>query len=168
MATVAVTASFSSRLSTPDGDTCEITDKELVLDSVMQSIKHDGAGALVLFVGTTRDTFDGKDVVRLEYEAHTNLALRTICKIMQNIRKGHGSLIRLTCYHRIGNVPVGQPSIIVAASAPHRRASFNACEDLLEQVKEKAQIWKREWYVGEHEDEAQWKENANVSGEWGA
>ncbi|KZO98389.1 molybdenum cofactor synthesis 2 [Calocera viscosa TUFC12733] len=146
-------------MTTHDGDICEITEKDLVLDVVMKSIQHDGAGALAIFVGTTRNTFEGKQVIRLEYEAHTTLALRTMSKIMQNLRAAQSDLIRLACYHRIGNVPVGQPSIIVAVSAPHRKASFIACEELLEKVKEKVQIWKREWYAGEHEDEAQWKEN---------
>jgi len=156
---ISLSASFPGLLTTPDGDTCEITDKDLDISTVQQLVKDDGAGALAFFVGTTRNNFAGKAVIRLEYEAHTALALRTMSRIMQELRVQHQDLIRMSCHHRIGYVPVGQPSIIIAVSTPHRRLSFIACETILEQVKERAQIWKREWYAGEGECDAQWKQN---------
>ncbi len=70
------------------------------------------------------------------------------------------ALIRCRLHHRLGVVPVGEPSIVIAVSSPHRRESFQACEFILEEVKAKAQIWKREFYEGCDED-SQWK--ANVS-----
>lgn len=70
------------------------------------------------------------------------------------------SLIRSAVHHRLGTVPVGEPSIIIAVSSPHRKEAFMACELILEEVKLKAQIWKREFYEGEREDEAEWKANA--------
>jgi molybdopterin synthase catalytic subunit len=62
--------------------------------------------------------------------------------------------------HRLGVVPVGEPSIVIAVSSPHRREAFEACEEILEEVKAKAQIWKREYYRGEPDEAAQWKANA--------
>ena len=69
------------------------------------------------------------------------------------------SLIKSAVHHRLGTVPVGEPSIVIAVSSPHRREAFVACELILEEVKMKAQIWKREFYEGEREDEAEWKAN---------
>ena len=73
--------------------------------------------------------------------------------------KAH-SLIRSAVHHRLGTVPVGEPSIVIAVSSPHRKEAFMACELILEEVKLKAQIWKREFYEGEREEEAEWKANA--------
>lgn len=71
-------------------------------------------------------------------------------------------LIRCAVYHRLGTVPVGEPSIVIAVSSPHRKEAFMACEFILEQVKLKVQIWKREFYEGEREDEAEWKANTSA------
>jgi len=69
------------------------------------------------------------------------------------------SLIRCTVHHRLGTVPVGEPSIVIAVSSPHRKEAFAACELILEEVKLKVQIWKREYYEGENEEEAEWNAN---------
>lgn len=68
-------------------------------------------------------------------------------------------ILRCAVHHRLGTVDVGQPSIVIAVSSPHRREAFLACEYILEQVKLRAQIWKREFYDGEPSDNAQWKTN---------
>jgi molybdopterin synthase catalytic subunit len=60
----------------------------------------------------------------------------------------------------LGTVPVGEPSIVIAVSSPHRKEAFVACELILEEVKLKAQIWKREYYEGSNEEEAEWKANS--------
>ena len=70
------------------------------------------------------------------------------------------SLIRSAIHHRLGTVPVGEPSIVIAVSSPHRKEAFMACEQILEDVKLKVQIWKREFYEGEREEDAEWKANA--------
>ena len=71
------------------------------------------------------------------------------------------SLIRTAVHHRLGTVPVGEPSIVIAVSSPHRKEAFAACEQILEGVKLRAQIWKREFYEGEREEDAQWKANVD-------
>jgi molybdopterin synthase catalytic subunit len=70
------------------------------------------------------------------------------------------SLIRTAIFHRIGSVPVGEPSIVIAVSSPHRKEAFSACEQILEDVKRQAQIWKREFYEGEKDEDAEWKSNS--------
>jgi len=155
----ATSASFPSKFVSAAGDICEITYDVLQINEISQSVGSNAAGATALFIGTTRNSFEGKMVTRLEYEAHTTLALRTICKTMESVRANHPTLLRLAVHHRIGMVPVGEASIVVAVSSPHRKEAFVACELVLEEVKRKAQIWKREWYAGDNEIDATWKEN---------
>lgn len=110
-------------------------------------------------------------MTRLEYQAYSKLAIKTmadiVCAAHNSVaRSDHhpsseykSSLIRSSVHHRLGTVPVGEPSIVIAVSSPHRKEAFVACELILEQVKQRAQIWKREYYDGENEDEAEWKAN---------
>lgn len=115
----------------------------------------------------------GKAVTKLEYTAYSKLAIKTMQAIVSTAhatatRNEHttlpqahynSSLVKCVVYHRIGIVPVGEPSIVIAVSSPHRKEAFVACEYILEEVKEKAQIWKREFYEGMDDSEAEWKAN---------
>ncbi|KAI9065808.1 molybdenum cofactor synthesis 2 [Trametes sanguinea] len=166
-------ASIEARLDIPEG-TCALTHEPLDVQAIIQSVAHDGAGATAVFIGTTRNSFKGKVVTRLEYQAYSKMAIKTMADILRDahsryIRSDHqtaqsenqaSSLIRSAVHHRLGTVPVGEPSIVIAVSSPHRKEAFMACELILEEVKLKAQIWKREFYEGEREEEAQWKSNA--------
>ena len=101
----------------------------------------------------------GKVVTRLDYQAYTKLALKTMDNILAAARQSVSSVLHIAVYHRLGTVPVGEPSIVIAVSSPHRKEAFVACELVLEEVKRRAQIWKREFYEGEPDEAAQWKEN---------
>ena len=112
-----------------------------------------------------------KVVTRLEYEAYSKIALKAMSDIIREARDNHAqfshrsgpsntpSLLHCVVYHRLGTVPVGQPSIVIAVSSPHRKEAFSACEFILEEVKARAQIWKREYYEGERDEDAEWKSN---------
>lgn len=115
----------------------------------------------------------------MTYEAYTDLCMKTLGKIVTSARglpalstthhavatttpSNEQKLTRIAVHHRLGEVPVGEASIVIAVSSPHRREAFEACEYLLEEVKKKAQIWKKEWYLeegAEKGDESAWKEN---------
>lgn len=146
-----------------------LTYDELDVQSVIGSVGDDGAGATVVFVGTTRNNFKGKIVTRLEYQAYSKLAIKTVAEIVRDahddsVKRAANStsmshLISCAVYHRLGTVPVGEASIVIAVSSPHRQEAFMACEQILEDVKLKAQIWKREYYQGEDEERAEWKAN---------
>ncbi|KAG8930675.1 Molybdopterin synthase catalytic subunit [Tulasnella sp. 417] len=151
--------SAADRVITDSGDVAELTFKVLDVNQYSKSIQSEQAGAQVMFVGTTRDTFQEKKVIRLEYEAYSSMALRTLTSIFVDVRRRCPGIIHCAVCHRLGNVPVGEASIVVAVSSPHRKAAFEACEFILEEVKLKAQIWKREWYEGEDPSQATWKEN---------
>lgn len=114
----------------------------------------------------------GRVVTRLDYQAYSKLAIKTMSNIIRETHAKYSrsthqvsdqpvqSIIRCAVHHRLGTVPVGEPSIVIAVSSPHRKESFLACESILEEVKLKAQIWKREFYEGEKEEDAEWKANA--------
>lgn len=114
----------------------------------------------------------GKVVTRLEYQAYSKLAIQTIASIIKESRRfptqsthslglQAAPIIRCAAYHRLGVVTVGEPSIVIAVSSPHRKEAFQACEYILEEVKLKAQIWKKEYYEGDKEEEAVWKANCD-------
>ncbi|KAG8895540.1 Molybdopterin synthase catalytic subunit, partial [Tulasnella sp. 408] len=151
--------SVADRVITNSGDVAELTFGVLDVSQYSKSVHSEQAGAQVIFVGTTRDTFQDRKVIRLEYEAYSSLALRTLTSIFVDARRRFPSTIQCAVCHRLGNVPVGEASIVVAVSSPHRKAGFEACEFILEEVKLKAQIWKREWYEGDDPSQATWKEN---------
>jgi len=144
---------------------CVLTFDSLDTESILRSVQRDSCGATVSFIGTTRNRFEGKQVTRLEYQAYSKLAIKTMEAIVKQTihkqRESRGLDCEFHCalHHRLGIVPVKEASIVVAVSAPHRKEAFVACEEILEQVKAKVQIWKREWYEGEDESEAVWKQN---------
>ncbi|KAL5495380.1 hypothetical protein ACEPAI_843 [Sanghuangporus weigelae] len=159
-------ASTPAELTTPHG-TCVLTYDPLDTASIVKSVGSDEAGATAVFIGTTRNSFKGKNVTRLEYQAYSKLAIKTMAGILHSARSSvsssqpehNPSILRCALYHRLGTVPVGQPSIVIAVSSPHRKEAFKTCEFILEEVKLKAQIWKREYYEGEREEDAEWKAN---------
>lgn len=108
-----------------------------------------------LAIGTTRDNFAGKPVKELQYSAYNKLALRTMMSIAKDVLAQH-SLKAIAMIHRLGVVPVGEESILIAVSAPHRQAAWRAGEQALEDCKAKVEVWKREEFEGE---EGVWRAN---------
>ncbi|KAH9837206.1 molybdenum cofactor synthesis 2 [Rhodofomes roseus] len=166
-------ASTDAMLQISEG-VCVLTHDALCVNDIVQSVGDDRAGATAVFIGTTRNYFKGQVVTRLDYQAYSKLAIKTMADIIRAAHANHSrsshhpeqshvtSLIRSAVYHRLGTVPVGEPSIVIAVSSPHRKEAFAACEFILEEVKQKVQIWKREFYEGEREEDAEWKANSTV------
>ncbi|KAI1453032.1 Molybdopterin biosynthesis MoaE [Annulohypoxylon moriforme] len=138
-------------------DNCYValTNQHLSVNDVMDRVRSPRAGALVMFAGTTRDNFGGKPVKELQYSAYNPLALRTMLSICKEITAKHG-LISIAMIHRLGIVPIGEESILIAVSAPHRQAAWRAGEQALEDCKERVEVWKREEFDGE---EGVWRAN---------
>ncbi|KAK4157017.1 Molybdopterin synthase catalytic subunit [Chaetomidium leptoderma] len=120
-----------------------LTDAPLNLQSITDRVRSPQAGAIVLFAGTTRDSFDNKPVKELQYTAYPPLALRTLMEIATTLKTKHG-LKGIAMVHRLGVVPIGEESILIAVSAPHRQAAWRAGEEALEACKARVEIWKRE------------------------
>ena len=116
--------------------------------AVSAAVAHAGAaGAIVTFIGTTRDHNDGRRVLRLEYEAYPEMAVAEMRKIGDSARQ-RWPIEDIAIVHRIGVVPIGEASVVIAVSAGHRRAAFEACHFGIDRLKEVVPIWKKEHFDG--------------------
>jgi molybdopterin synthase catalytic subunit len=114
-------------------------------------VAHPSCGAVCTFVGATRDTNRGATVVRLEYEAFEAMTGPEMERIFARCRDALGTeLLRMACAHRIGTVPVLEPSVVIAVASPHRDAAFKACRFLIDELKLTLPIWKKEVYADGH------------------
>jgi molybdopterin synthase catalytic subunit len=120
-----------------------VTSSALSLDAVVRSVAHPGAGAVVTFAGTVRDTNEGRPVTKLEYEAYASMAEAEISRLVSEIEAEVGN-VRVAVHHRTGELAVGDVAVLCAASAPHRGEAFRACRLAIDRVKERVPIWKRE------------------------
>ena len=120
-----------------------LREQPLSLDEAVAHVKHGGAGAVCVFMGTVRDHNDGLPVVRLEYEAYASMALAEMNRIASELAAETPQL-RLAVIHRTGSLAVGDVAIVCAASAPHRGEAYEACRALIDRVKARVPIWKRE------------------------
>ncbi|KAI9833287.1 MAG: hypothetical protein M1819_003681 [Sarea resinae] len=125
-----------------------LTYDHLDVASIVDQVKSPKAGAIVLFAGTTRDNFEGKPVKELQYTSYPPRALATLMDIAGEVHTKH-ALVAVSIIHRLGVVPIGEESILIAVSASHRQAAWRAGEEALEECKRKAEIWKLEEFGGE-------------------
>ena len=115
----------------------EISGEPLDVEAVRRLVTHPASGGTVVFLGTTRD------VESLEYEAYVDMAREQIALLAQSVADEHG-LNAVAVVHRVGSVPLSEPSIVVAVSAAHRGEAFAGARALLDAVKAQAPIWKQE------------------------
>ncbi|XP_031769261.1 molybdopterin synthase catalytic subunit isoform X1 [Galleria mellonella] len=137
-------------------DHLKLTVDALSIDAISDLVVDESCGAVSIFVGTTRDNFDGKKVVRLEYEAYESMALKAMKAICTDVRSKWPPVHNIAIYHRLGNVPCREASVVIAVSSPHRRDSLDAVSYCIDQLKASVPIWKKEVYEG---DAPVWKEN---------
>jgi molybdopterin synthase catalytic subunit len=124
-----------------------ISPKSLDIAKVIAVVRDPAAGAVAVFTGTTRRTNAGRQVVRLEYEAHASMAVREMRRLGAQAKRRWG-LRKVAMVHRVGVVPVGEPSVVIAVSAGHREEAFTAARWLIDRLKEIVPIWKKERYRG--------------------
>ncbi len=136
--------SASSDVPPARGPDVELSSEPLALDRVISAVSHAGAGAVVPFVGTVRDTNAGHAVTLLEYEAYPSLAVAEMRRILDEITSELPG-VRVAVHHRTGKLRVGETAVICAASAPHREEAFVACRLVIDRVKARVPIWKREY-----------------------
>lgn len=153
------TPSQFPQVLTSDDDACVVSlvYDAISSDAVLRSIRSPTAGANVLFLGTTRDSFDGRAVSRLSYSAYPALALRSFLSIAVATRSRF-NLQKISIVHRLGVVEVEEVSIAVAVSAAHRGPAWKGAEEILERCKERVEIWKMEEFQGE-EGTGEWRAN---------
>ncbi len=111
--------------------------------SLVQAVEGHSQGAICLFLGTVRNEFEGQPTARLHYEAYEPMAERELQAIAREAESAYpGS--RVALFHRTGTLELGEASVGIAASAPHRADAFSACRQVIEEIKRRAPIWKRE------------------------
>lgn len=112
-------------------------------------------GAITTFVGTTRDNFNGKKVTKLSYEGYVPMAEKELRKLCDDATEKF-SVRKIAAVHILGDCPVPKASVILACSSPHRQDALHCIEFLIDELKARVPIWKREVYEG---DDSVWKEN---------
>lgn len=122
----------------------DVRDAALSLDEVVKEVSRPGAGGIATFLGVVRDQSDGRAVTRLDYSAYESMAKREMEKIADEIEHEIEG-VRVAAIHRVGSLIVGDAAIVCAASAPHRGEAFRACRLLIDRIKERVPVWKREY-----------------------
>jgi molybdopterin synthase catalytic subunit len=120
-----------------------ITKKKLDAGAIVASIGAPGVGGSVLFIGTVRDNSEAGKVDRIFYDAYPPMAEKKLIEIEEDVAR-KWPMVSIRLQHRIGELKVGDVSVAVAASAPHRAESFEACRYAIERIKREAPIWKKE------------------------
>jgi molybdopterin synthase catalytic subunit len=124
-----------------------LTPEPLSLDAAFRAVVRPDCGGTALFVGSTRSPNDGRVVQELEYEAYAELAEPELERVGREAGARHG-LGAVYLAHRVGVVPAAEPSVVVAAAAPHRAEALAGCRELIDELKRSVPIWKKERWVG--------------------
>jgi molybdopterin synthase catalytic subunit len=122
-----------------------LLDTPLDVVDLLKDVTAPGHGATVLFVGTVRNQHDGRPVRAIDYTAYRVMAEERLRTIERELAATHGARVRIA--HRLGELEVGEPSVAIAISAPHRAAAYDANREALERIKREVPIWKRELYA---------------------
>jgi molybdopterin synthase catalytic subunit len=132
------------------GGAFRLSAEPLSVEQVNTEVASDDAGAIATFVGTTRARSRGRDVIRLEYEAYEEMAEAEMARIASELKARH-DVLDVAIHHRVGPVEIGETSVVIAVSAPHRAAAFEACREAIDTLKQTVPLWKKELYVGGEE-----------------
>ena len=132
------------------GGAFRLTADPIDLEAVVAEVADERAGAIATFVGTTRIESRGHTVTRLEYEAYEGMAEQEMARIAEELIARY-DLVKVAITHRIGRVEIGEASVAIAVSAPHRADALAACKDAIDTLKETVPLWKKEIYEGGEE-----------------
>ncbi|HET6616784.1 MAG TPA: molybdenum cofactor biosynthesis protein MoaE [Gemmatimonadota bacterium] len=133
----------------------QITESPVDPEALRAAIADPACGAVATFVGVTRNSFRGKEVQYLEYEAYAPMAEREMRMIGTEIAGLWPAVAGVAIAHRVGRVEVGEASVVIAVSAPHRREALAACAHGIERLKASLPVWKKEIFA----DGSEWREN---------
>ena len=132
------------------GGSFRLSAEPLSLDAVVGEVRSDRAGAIATFVGTTRIESRGRAVEHLDYEAYEGMAEQVMARIAAALKERY-DLCEIAIHHRTGRVEIGEASVVIAVSAPHRQDALAACKDAIDTLKEEVPLWKKEVYEGGEE-----------------
>jgi molybdopterin synthase catalytic subunit/molybdopterin converting factor small subunit len=132
------------------GGSFRLSADALSLDAVVDEVRSDRAGAIATFVGTTRVESRGRTVEHLDYEAYEGMAEQVMAEIADELKQRY-DLCDIAIHHRTGRVEIGDASVVIAISAPHRQDALAACKEAIDTLKTKVPLWKKEVYEGGEE-----------------
>jgi molybdopterin synthase catalytic subunit len=132
------------------GGSFRLVAEPLDVAAVMREVESPDAGAVASFVGTVRQRSRERDVLYLDYEAYAEMAEEMLARLGAELTERHG-LTAVAIHHRLGRVEIGEPSVAIAVSAPHRGAALDACREAIETLKSSIPLWKKEVYSGGEE-----------------
>jgi MoaE-MoaD fusion protein len=124
-----------------------VTGEPLDVAAALREVASEEAGGVASFVGTVRRRSRGRDVLHLEYEAYEEMAEEMLARLGAELTERH-SLAAVAIHHRTGRVEIGEPSVVIAASAAHRAAALDAVREAIDTLKETIPLWKKEVYAG--------------------
>ena len=132
------------------GGAFRVTDQPLSLEAVAAEVADERAGAVATFTGTVRRRSRDREVTLLEYEAYAEMAEDVMAQLARELEERY-ELCAVAIHHRVGVLGIGEASVVVAVSAPHRQDALAACADAIEALKAQVPLWKKELYVGGEE-----------------
>jgi molybdopterin synthase catalytic subunit/molybdopterin converting factor small subunit len=132
------------------GGAFRLTEDPIDLAAVVAEVRNERAGAIATFVGTVRARSRGHQVVRLEYEAYEGMAENVMGELAAQLEERY-DLCAVAIAHRVGICQIGETSVAIAVSAPHRQDALAACKDAIDRLKETVPLWKKEVYEGGEE-----------------
>jgi molybdopterin synthase catalytic subunit/molybdopterin converting factor small subunit len=132
------------------GGAFRLTEEPIDPAGVVAEVADDRAGAIATFIGTTRVESRGRTVLHLDYEAYGGMAEKVMAELAESLKSKH-ELCEVAITHRVGLVEIGDISVAIAVSAPHRAAALAACAEAIDTLKETVPLWKKEVYEGGEE-----------------
>lgn len=122
----------------------------LSVEDAVAEVRDDAAGAIATFIGTTRAHSRDRDVLHLDYEAYEGMAEQVMASLAAELVRRH-DLCKIAIHHRVGRVDIGETSVVIAVSAPHRADALAACREAIDELKVSVPLWKKEVYEGGEE-----------------
>ena len=132
------------------GGALVVTEKPLSLEAAVAEVSDERAGGIATFTGTVRRRSRGREVTHLEYEAYAEMAEDVMAKLAAELESRY-DLCSVAIHHRVGRVELGEASVVIAISAPHRQDALAACKDAIDTLKATVPLWKKEVYEGGEE-----------------
>jgi molybdopterin synthase catalytic subunit len=128
---------------------CRVVAEPIQVETLLDGLASSGDGAALLFVGVVRDHNEGLPVTHLEYDAYREMAERTLATIAEEAKQRWGTG-EIRVVHRVGRLEIGETSVAIAVASAHRDAAYSASRYVIEELKRRAPIWKREGYASGH------------------
>jgi molybdopterin synthase catalytic subunit len=132
-----------------------VSEEPILLTDHEHLVAHAAAGAVVGFAGVVRDHDGGRGVLRLEYSAHPH-AEQVLFEVLAEVAAGAPGVRAIAASHRVGPLEIGDAALVAAVSADHRAAAFETCARLVDAVKERLPVWKRQYFADGTDEWVNW------------